>query len=174
MVYYLVALKFTINTKPDQTMKNKMKSRVYCQAFPLACFVILLLNINLDRNSLFAASSPPSKVFSWLSSIVDSSGNDLLSVSYILNSQVEIEQELQVEDWMTQTDSYQYADISDSYNNSSVIEEQYDFEDWMSNPESFLDNDNHDPAVDAVQEEGAITLEDWMINTSSWVEIPCQ
>ena len=106
--------------------------------------------------------------------MANSSGNNLFTVNYILNNQLEIEEELQIEDWMTQTDSYQYPDIADSYRSSSVIEEQYDFEDWMSNPESFLDNDNHDPAVDAVQEEGAITLEDWMINTSSWVEIPCQ
>ena len=152
-------------------MKNKMKSHVHCQVFPLACFIILLLNINLDGNSLFAASNPTGKVFSWVSSIVDSSGNNLFSVNYILNSQVEIEKELQVEDWMTQSDSYQYSDILDTYNNSLSAEAEYNFENWMSNPDSFLDNDNQNPAGDAIQKEEEIKFENWMINTSSWVEV---
>lgn len=152
-----------------------MKTRIQSRAFPIGCFIILLLNINLDRNSLFAASNHTSKLYFWLSSVVDSSGNNFLSVNYILNNNhLEIEEELQLENWMTQSDSYQYSDISDAYNNSLSVEAEYNFENWMSNPDSFLDNDNQDPAGDAIQTEEEIKFENWMTNTSSWVDIPCQ
>ena|GEM_PF-3773205 len=153
-------------------MKNKMNTRIQSRALPIGCFIILLLNINLGFNSLFASSNHTHKLSFWLSSVVDSSGNNLLSVNYILNNNhLEIEKEFQLENWMTQSDSYQYPDISDTYNNSLSAEAEYNFENWMSNPDSFLNNDFQDTAGDAIQKEEEIKFENWMINTSSWVEV---
>ena len=168
----------TFKLTQTNPMKNKIKTRNQFRALPIGCFIILLLNINLDCNSLYAASNHNYKLSFWLNStifsVIDSSGNDLLSVNYILNNkQLDTEEEFQLESWMVQFESYENSDFTDTYQNSLTEEVKNSYENWMSNPDLFLDNNNQDSAIDAIQEEEVIKFENWMINNSSWIELPC-
>lgn len=156
-----------------------MKTRIQSLAIPMGCFVIILLNINLYSNSLFAANNNTNRLHFRISSAagfaVDSSGNNLLSANYILNkTQPDIEEGLQLESWMTQFNAYQNSNSTDTYHSSLSIEEEYSNENWMSDPDSFISYDNPDSHSNEVQAEEEIRFENWMINTSSWVEVPCQ
>lgn len=156
-------------------MKTKKNKSIPAQILPIGCFIFLLLNISVDCSSLMAAAYDNGKLHLRLNSAIfsaaDSSGNDLLSVNYILNNkQTDTEEAFQLESWMVHYDSYQNSDVANAYQHSLTDETISSYEDWMSNPEMFTIKSHQDTPGDEIQAEEEISFESWMINTSSWKE----
>lgn len=84
-------------------------------------------------------------------------GTSLLAQPTFLNDEVIVENEIQVENWMTDYDSF-----NSGFNEEMAIEEDLEIQAWMLNIDEIA------PATSENFNEDLLAIEDWMLNYSAF------